>query len=153
MIIVLTAPVFAQVDIHINILPPYPSKITDYASHPQQVLILVRNASNLATDVQFRGSITGDNGIILRVNPQYKSPAPIHLNPGQTLNLNGSDISQLFDYNQLVFSGISRDQAAIVVAYGHALSTTFLAGAVFAAVACIVVALSPERPLSATRRP
>jgi len=100
----------AQVDIKISILPPYPSKVTDYASRPQQVLILVHNVSNLAQDIQLRGTITGDNGIVLRVNPQYKSPSPIHLGAGQTLNLNGSDISQLFDYNQLVFSGITRDQ-------------------------------------------
>jgi EmrB/QacA subfamily drug resistance transporter len=44
------------------------------------------------------------------------------------------------------------DHAAIVFAYRHALSTTFLAGAVVAAIACIVVALSPERPLAAMRR-
>jgi TANFOR domain-containing protein len=102
--------VSAQVDIKINILPPYPSKITDYASRPQQVLILVQNVSNLAQDIQLRGTITGDNGIVLRVNPQYKSPSPIHLGAGQTLNLNGADINQLFDYNQLIFSGITRDQ-------------------------------------------
>jgi len=44
------------------------------------------------------------------------------------------------------------DHAAIVFAYRHALSTTFLAGAVVAAIACIVVALSPERPLAAMRK-
>src|ERR1022692_479961 len=109
-IILLCIHVSAQVDIKINILPPYPSKITDYASRPQQVLILVHNFSNLAQDIQLRGTITGDNGIALRVNPQYKSPSPIHLGAGQTLNLNGADINQLFDYNQLVFSGITRDQ-------------------------------------------
>jgi EmrB/QacA subfamily drug resistance transporter len=45
------------------------------------------------------------------------------------------------------------DHAMVVLAYRHALSTTFLAGGVIAAIACIVVALSPERPLAATRRP
>jgi MFS family permease len=44
------------------------------------------------------------------------------------------------------------DHAAVVFAYRHALSTTFLAGAVVAAIACIIVALSPELPLTATRR-
>jgi hypothetical protein len=39
----------------------------------------------------------------------------------------------------------------VVFAYRHALATTFLAGAVVAAVACLIVALSPERPLG-TRR-
>ena len=40
---------------------------------------------------------------------------------------------------------------AVVFAYRHALATTFLAGGVVAAVACLIVALSPERPLG-TRR-
>ena len=42
------------------------------------------------------------------------------------------------------------DHAAIVFAYRQGLSTTFLAGAAVAAVAFIIVALSPERPLAAT---
>ncbi|WP_428489753.1 MDR family MFS transporter [Rhodopila sp.] len=44
------------------------------------------------------------------------------------------------------------DHATMVFAYRHALSTTFLAGAIIASIACLVVALSPERPLS-PRRP
>jgi hypothetical protein len=47
----------------------------------------------------------------------------------------------------------SADHAAVVLAYRYALSTTFLAGALIAALACLVVALSPERPLGAARRP
>jgi EmrB/QacA subfamily drug resistance transporter len=45
------------------------------------------------------------------------------------------------------------DHAVVVLAYRHALSTTFLAGALVAACACIAVALSPELPLSARRVP
>jgi MFS family permease len=44
------------------------------------------------------------------------------------------------------------EHAAVVDAYRHALSTTFLAGAIIAAIACLTVALSPERPLGAMRR-
>ncbi len=84
-----------QVDIKVSILPPYPSKVTDYASRPQQVVIVLRSMNNLAQDIQLRGSITGDNGVVLSVDPHYRSPTPIHLNGGQTLNLNASDISQL----------------------------------------------------------
>jgi fucose permease len=45
------------------------------------------------------------------------------------------------------------DHAGVVEAYRHALATTFLSGAIFAAIACLIVALSPERPLAAVRRP
>ncbi len=101
--------VMGQVDIKVSILPPYPSKVTDYASRPQQVVIVIRSLNNLAQDIQLRGSITGDNGIVLSVDPHYRSPTPIHLNGGQSLNLNASDISQLFDYNTLIYSGISKN--------------------------------------------
>jgi EmrB/QacA subfamily drug resistance transporter len=47
---------------------------------------------------------------------------------------------------------IAAPDPAVVAAYREALSTTFLAGAAVVAIAFIVVALSPERPLSATRR-
>jgi len=40
----------------------------------------------------------------------------------------------------------------VILAYRYALSTTFLAGAVVAAIACLVVAMSPERPLAEKRQ-
>lgn len=46
----------------------------------------------------------------------------------------------------------SADHAEVVLAYRHALAATFLAGAVVAAIACAVVAMSPERPLAAKRQ-
>jgi hypothetical protein len=42
--------------------------------------------------------------------------------------------------------------ADVILAYRYALSTTFLAGAVVAAIACLVVAMSPERPLAEKRQ-
>jgi hypothetical protein len=83
--------------------------VTDYASRPQQVLIMIRNLSTIPQDLQLRGSITGDNGITLRVDPGYRSPSAIHLGAGESRQLNGSDIRQMFDYNQLLFSGISKE--------------------------------------------
>jgi EmrB/QacA subfamily drug resistance transporter len=47
-------------------------------------------------------------------------------------------------------SGVpTAEHAAVAFAYRHALSTTFLAGAIVATIACIIVAFSPERPLAA----
>ncbi len=100
----------AQVNIKITVLPPYPSHFTDYASRPQQIMIMITNTGNTALNIQLRGSINGDNGVSIRVSQQYKAASPIHLNPLETKNLSGSDINALFDYNQLVYSGITRDQ-------------------------------------------
>jgi MFS family permease len=44
------------------------------------------------------------------------------------------------------------EHAAVVFAYRQALSSTFLTGAAIALIACAIVALSPERPLAASRR-
>ncbi len=42
----------------------------------------------------------------------------------------------------------SASDAAVVFAYRHALATTFLAGGVVVAIACVIVGLSPERQLA-----
>ncbi len=48
---------------------------------------------------------------------------------------------------------LAADHAAMVFAYQHALAATFLAGAVMAAVACAVAAVSPEQRLAEMRKP
>ncbi|HWB28013.1 MAG TPA: hypothetical protein VG738_21215 [Chitinophagaceae bacterium] len=98
----------AQIFIKVTVLPPYSSHITDFASHPQQIMMIVRNGNNTPADLQLRGSMTGDNGVTIAVNKQYRSASPLHLAPQETRNLTGSDINALFDYNQLIFSGITR---------------------------------------------
>ncbi|WP_439697894.1 hypothetical protein ACFGVS_06185 [Mucilaginibacter sp. AW1-7] len=101
-------PLKAQVSVSIQILPPYPRKITDYSSQPQLMVIAVTNVSSKRQRIQLRGTVTGDNGVILAVKPNYKSPAAIELDPGQTRSFNGNDISKFFDYTQVKYSGITR---------------------------------------------
>ena len=101
--------VMAQVNVSIQILPPYPTKFTDYASKPHLMVISVTNASTTNQRIQLRGTVTGDNGIVIRVRPSYKSTSPIELGPGQTKMLNGNDVSYFFDYNKLEYSGITQN--------------------------------------------
>ncbi|WP_343531396.1 carboxypeptidase-like regulatory domain-containing protein [Pedobacter sp.] len=100
----------AQVGVSIRILPPYPHRITDYEARPQQVLITLTNQSAGTQQIQLRASVVGDNGIRLEVGRNYKSPTPITLAPGQVRNLNGADLVTLFDYNQLTYTGMTKDQ-------------------------------------------
>lgn len=100
----------AQVFVKVLVLPPYSSHITDFATHPERVSVTVQNQGNTSMDIQLRGSFRGDNGIILSVNKQYKSSSPVHLAPLETRTLSGTAINALFDYNQLVFSGISKTE-------------------------------------------
>ena len=100
----------AQVGVSIRILPPYPNRITDYEARPQQVLITLTNQSAGTQQIQLRASVVGENEIRLEVGQYYKSPTPITLAPGQVRSLNGADLVTLFDYNQLTYSGITKDQ-------------------------------------------
>lgn len=101
-------PLKAQVNVSIQILPPYPRKITDYSSQPQLMVIGITNVSTKRQRIQLRGSISGDNGVILAVKPNYKSPMVIELEPGQMRTLNGNDISKFFDYTKVNYTGITQ---------------------------------------------
>lgn len=99
---------FGQVNVSVQILPPYPTKFTDYASRPQLMIIMLTNTSSTAKRIQLRGAVTGDNGISIRSKPGYRSSAPIELGAGQSRNLNGNDIAYFFDYSNLQYDGITQ---------------------------------------------
>ncbi len=98
----------AQVNVTIRVLPPYQSRITEYASRPDLMLLTLTNTSTMVRRVQLTAAISGDNGVGAWVNPGYRSPQPIELAPGQAVSLNGSDIAFLFDHNQITYTGISQ---------------------------------------------
>ncbi|MHC8948600.1 hypothetical protein [Sphingobacterium hungaricum] len=98
----------AQINVQLRVIPPYQSRISDYASRPDLMLFTLSNTSLTEQQIQLTGSITGNNGVALWVRPGYRSPTPITLAPGQVMNLNGTDISALFDYNQIQYTGISQ---------------------------------------------
>lgn len=98
----------AQININIRVLPPYQSRISEYASRPDLMLLTVTNTGTQPRQIQLTGSITGDNGVRAWVRAGYRSPNPIELAPGQAINLNGNDIAFLFDHNQIEYTGISQ---------------------------------------------
>jgi len=107
---VIWLPVQAQVAVSIQILPPYPRKITDYASQPQLMVIAVTNTSTTQQRIQLRGAVTGDNGVELRVKDNYKSIEPIILEKGETRALNGNDLDRFFDYTKINYTGITQGE-------------------------------------------
>lgn len=98
----------AQVQITTHVLPPYQSRIADYASRPELMLVTLTNTSTSEVNVQLTAKISGDNGISAWVKAGHRSPRPITIPPGQTISLNGNDISFLFDSNKIDYTGISR---------------------------------------------
>ncbi len=110
LILIAWLPVSAQVNVSIQILPPYPTKITDYASRPQLMVISVTNSSTTRQRIQLRGAVTGDNGVELRVCNTYKSTSPIELGPGDVRMLNGADLKYFFDYTKIDYKGITQNE-------------------------------------------
>ncbi|GGG83406.1 hypothetical protein GCM10007415_15580 [Parapedobacter pyrenivorans] len=98
----------AQVNVTVRVLPPYQSRITEYASRPDLMLLTLTNTSTTPRRIQLTAAISGDNGVGAWVKPGYRSPQPIELAPGQVVSLNGSDIAYLFDHNQIQYTGISQ---------------------------------------------
>ncbi|MBL1409165.1 peptidase associated/transthyretin-like domain-containing protein [Sphingobacterium faecale] len=99
---------WGQVQITTHVLPPYQSRIADYASHPELMLVTLTNLSTTEVNVQLTAKITGDNGIAAWVKPGYRSPSPITIQAGQSISLHGNDIAFLFDINKIEYTGISR---------------------------------------------
>lgn len=109
LVLVLTVlqPVVAQVNLQVNIVPPYQSNISEYASRPDLILLTLTNTSTSTQNVQLRGNISGSNGVALILKEGFRSPSPIVLGPMETKTLNGNDLIHLFDYNNLELVGLS----------------------------------------------
>lgn len=97
---------FSQININVQVMPPYQSRIAEYVSRPELILLTVSNTSQTAQRIQLTGSITSDNGVSVRVKPSYKSPRPIDLSPGQVMAMDASAISFLFNYSSIDIKGI-----------------------------------------------
>lgn len=101
----------AQINVSVQIIPPYHYRVTDYASHPEQVIITVSNTSAQTQRVQLLGTVTNNANFTAQMKTGYRSRSPLVLDPGQVKLLNGNDLATIFDYNQLVYTGgMSTDQ-------------------------------------------
>lgn len=101
-----------DVNITVNVLPPYQLNFTDYRSRPNQLLIVLTNRTSNSLNIQLSGSIEGDNGVRLNTNPGTRSNQPVRLGPLETRSLSVVEIENLFDINQIQFQGISQQSIA-----------------------------------------
>lgn len=107
MVMVVHQVLIAQVNIQVTVLPPYQSNITVYGSRPDLVLINLVNTSSQELSIQLHGTISGDNGIMLSTKAHTKSAQPIILPPLGTIQLNGVEVSDMFNLSQIDMVGIS----------------------------------------------
>ncbi len=103
--------VHAQLRVQVQVARPYPNKITDFQSNPNQVVVLINNTSNAAYRIQLIGAVTGDNNVSVRTSGNYRSSHAIEVAPLSVTRVSAEDVGELFNPNSLVFSGVTREQA------------------------------------------
>ena len=98
-----------QVQVTINLMPPYSAYLQDYAGAGQQIQVIVRNTTMTALDVRLQGRVEGDNGVLIQTLPNFRPTRPLKLAPGETRVLARPDLEGSFDLSQISAEGISKD--------------------------------------------
>lgn len=110
---------FAPVRIQVAVTPPYSTKINEYTSHPNKVLVTLHNLSPeaVALRVYLRGEIAGASGIKVYTQRDYRPVNPIILEPGAPFLLTLDNIQEIFGVNALRYEGITEHE----IIYGNGL--------------------------------
>lgn len=101
---------WGQVQVTVNVLPPYSAYLQDYPGRGNQVQIFVRNTTNAPLDVRFLGNITGDNGVVISTPINFRPLVPLRLGPLENRLLSRNDLEGLFDLGQIEVQGIDKAQ-------------------------------------------
>lgn len=115
----LNSPAVAQVNVTVNVTPPYSTKLSDYSSNPSKVLATLLNVTpdQQPLQVYLGGEITSDGGIRIFTRPGYKPAMPITLMPGMVYMVNQQNLGLVFNAEQLVYQGITERD----ILYGNGL--------------------------------
>ncbi|MDO8896508.1 MAG: hypothetical protein Q7V19_02575, partial [Bacteroidales bacterium] len=113
---------FAQqypVQVNIAVTPPYSTKISDYTSNPNKILVTVQNLSFPARTQQIylMGEIRSSGGIRLYTKPGQRPSQPISIMPNGIFKLNLNNIQDVFGAERLAYEGINEQQ----ILYGNGL--------------------------------
>lgn len=100
---------FAPVRINVVITPPYSTKLSDYTSRPDKVLVSLQNLSPDASTLKIylHAELSGQSGIRIFTNPNYKPTSPITLQAGIPYTLTLNNIEEIFTGSQLSLEGIT----------------------------------------------
>jgi TANFOR domain-containing protein len=97
--------VWAQVQVNLNILPPYSTRLSDYANHPGKMLVTLQNTGTTTLEVYLRAEIRGENGIRIFTAADYRPTQSITLSPRVPYVLNVAEIQTLFSADDLTTRG------------------------------------------------
>lgn len=108
----LSAPLLGQqaVQVTTSLVPPYSTRLSDYANQPGKVLITLRNTQTRVVNLYLRLQITGDNGIQVLTNPTFRASRAITLQANAVATVTLADLQTLFDLNSFIIRGTSLSQ-------------------------------------------
>lgn len=98
------------VKISIAVQPPYYSNINIYIAQPNKIMATLINTSSTVKKVNVQGKLSYGGNISIYTNPRVKITPPVDLYPNIPLTLNQNNISQIFEANNLLFNGITKDE-------------------------------------------
>lgn len=85
-----------DINLSVNITPPYSPRFTEYVETPGKIVLIIQNKTNQQKSIYLQGSIKGDNGVSLYSDPNVKPATPLVLNPNQVYFANANNLENLF---------------------------------------------------------
>ncbi len=117
LLVSLSHSIMAQLEVQVNVLPPYPVRLSDFSDFDSDILITISNLTLESYDVFLYGSLTNeDNGVRIETDLTAAAARPILIPPGNTV-LTGEDLRDIFNPDilqitgSLTFEQIEGDQA------------------------------------------
>ncbi|MBK8557818.1 MAG: hypothetical protein IPL65_19655 [Lewinellaceae bacterium] len=112
---VFSSATFAQVNVTLNIAPPYPVHLEDILLFRSQSVITVTNTTSSPLQIKLLAHISGDNGVDGKVKPAFLPLSPLLLQGFETKVLTGAQLRSLnlnLTENDVDISGIDLAQLA-----------------------------------------
>ncbi len=88
---------FAQLNVTVQMLPPYSVYFVDYLNYPNKTLITVQNTTGSDYNYYFQGTITGDNGVEVATNASYKPPQALFIPAFGVVTLSLNSLNNQFN--------------------------------------------------------
>ena len=100
-----------SINITVSLLPPYSPYFSDYLVYENKTTIICNGINATNKRFYFKGSVKGDNGIIISTKNAYKPAQPLVLN-GNNLIIKGIDIQEYFNWENVNVIGIDLPKVA-----------------------------------------
>ncbi|MFZ6009909.1 MAG: hypothetical protein ACOYXT_06120 [Bacteroidota bacterium] len=108
----LSIPALAQypLDVQVNLAPPYPIRLSDFTAIESNVLVNVQNTGTESHSIALFGTLRNeDTGASITSDASRLRGSCIDILPGTTTMLSGTELRDLFNPDNLIIRGLSRE--------------------------------------------